>query len=89
MNDLNLALDLTKTTSRVDVLEDRFERHLEDMKKQTETLSLKVDALISAMNLIHLDLINKIGDTNLRIYTVNGLISAFVSGMITLLLRKS
>jgi hypothetical protein len=92
MNDV-LAMDRTalkealEAKSQVEVLEDRFDRHLDEMRAQTKELAVKVDMMNMTMNQIHVDLVGKIGDTNIRIYTVNGLISAFISGMIAMLFQ--
>lgn len=85
-------MEIIKTSAKVEILEDRFERHLKEVKTQTENLCTKLDSLNSSVNSIHIDLIGKIGEarenqikddkaTNLKIYTVNATITTFIIGI--------
>lgn len=82
--------NIIRTASRVDILEERFDRHLSETKEQVKSLSEKVDNLSSKISQLNVDIIQSVtsarmdqmkssNETNIKLYTVNGLIAAFVS----------
>ena len=75
--------------SRAELLEERLDRHLTEVRDQGKSLAEKVDNINETMSKIHVDLLSRIGDTredhlkadketNLKIYTVNAGITTFL-----------
>lgn len=76
--------------SHAQILEERFDRHMNESRDANKSMAIKVDDLVESVNKIHIDLLNNISNaridqikddknTNIKIYTLNGLLSLFVS----------
>ena len=70
---------VVETRARIEVLEDRFDRHLDRVEKKLDEIHLMQNTINEKITAVRIDAIRQDRDTNIKIYTVNGVIAALVS----------
>ncbi len=86
MNDAyTMAMD---AKSRTEVLEERFDRHMEKIERAIERLDKKIEAqngmelrLTQVINKVQLDAVQADNQTNLKVYGLISAISATIYGL--------
>lgn len=87
--------NILETYIRVGILEERFERHNEDMIERTEKINSRHDKLDERINKLvdryiheHHEILEKIKNTEIKIASISSIIGAIISFVISYLSKK-